>query len=80
MLTSLEINAQEKVKFSKEELKTMDDDLFDEMFVGISSKKNTTIVFKDGRKTQGTASNLKRKKGQILSIDLNKAVIKSKHF
>lgn len=67
---SVEVQAQEKVKYSKEDLKIMDDDLFDEMFVGISSKKTTVLVLKDGSKLEGTATNLKRKKGQIYSIDL----------
>lgn len=67
---SVELSAQEKVKYSKEDLKVMDDDLFDEMFVGISSKKFSTLILKDGTKLEGTATNLKRKKGQIYSIDL----------
>lgn len=38
-LGTIEVNAQDKVKFTKEQLKMMDDDLFIEMFMGVSSKK-----------------------------------------
>lgn len=70
LITSVESIAQEKVKYSKEDLKIMDDDLFDEVFVGVSSKKIATVILKDGTKLEGTATNLKRKKGQIYSIDI----------
>jgi len=69
-LLSTKIIAQEKVKFTKEELKVMDDDLFDEMFTGISSKKNATVILKDGTKIEGIASDIDRKKGQIYAIEI----------
>lgn len=75
-----EIIAQEKIKYSKEELKIMDDDLFDEMFVGVSSKKKSTIIFKDGRKIEGIATNLKRTKGQITSIDIKQGSEKKQTY
>lgn len=69
-LTGASIHAQEKVKFTKEQLKMMDDELFDEMFVGVSSKKNSTLILKDGTKKEGPVSGVDRKKGQITSIKM----------
>src|SRR5690606_25150161 len=69
-LGTIQVNAQDKVKFTKEQLKMMDDDLFDEMFTGVSSKKTSTVILKDGRKIEGSASGIDRKKGQIYSIDI----------
>lgn len=69
-LSTAQMQAQEKVKYTKEQLKMMDDDLFDEMFIGVSSKKTSTIVLKNGSKIQGSASGINRKKGQIYSIDI----------
>lgn len=69
-LSTAQMQAQEKVKYTKEQLKMMDDDLFDEMFIGVSSKKTSTIVLKNGSKIQGSASDINRKKGQIYSIDI----------
>lgn len=67
------IHAQEKVKFTKEQLKMMDDMLFDEVFVGVSSKKNSTLILKDGTKKLGSVSGVTRKKGQITSIKMKDA-------
>lgn len=69
-LGTLQVHAQDKVKFTKEQLKMMDDDLFIEMFTGVSSKKNSTVILKDGKKIVGSASGIDRKKGQIYSIDI----------
>lgn len=69
-LVNVPTHAQEKVKFTKEQLKMMDDELFDEMFVGVSSKKNSTLVLKDGTKKVGPVSGVDRKKGQITSIKM----------
>lgn len=38
-LSTVHIQAQEKVKYTKDQLRMMDDDLFDEVFIGVSSKK-----------------------------------------
>ncbi|WP_060874221.1 hypothetical protein [Myroides odoratus] len=67
------IHAQEKVKFTKEQIKVMDDMLFDEVFVGVSSKKNSTLLLKDGTKKVGSVSGVSRKKGQITSIKMKDA-------
>lgn len=72
-LISAPTHAQEKVKFTKEQLKMMDDELFDEMFVGVSSKKNSTLLLKDGTKKEGPVSGIDRKKGQITSIKMKDA-------
>lgn len=72
-LGTIQVNAQDKVKFTKEQLKMMDDDLFIEMFTGVSSKKTSTVILKDGRKIEGSATDINRKKGQIYSIDIKDA-------
>lgn len=69
-LTSAPIQAQQKVKFTKEQLKIMDDELFDEMFMGVSSKKNSTLILKDGTEIEGPVSGIERRKGQIESIKI----------
>lgn len=69
-LMSVSMEAQEKVKFTKEQLRVMDDELFDEMFVGVSSKKNSTLILKDGTEIEGPVSGINRKKGQITSIKM----------
>lgn len=66
---SLDTIAQEKVKYTKEELKEMDNILFDENFIDFSRKKNSTIILKDGTIIEAPVSNIKRKKLQITSID-----------
>ncbi len=72
--------AQEKVKFSKDQLKKMDDDLFDEMFIGVTPKKTTTVILKDGTKIQGAATDIDRKKGQIYSIEIKDGSGKKKEY
>lgn len=72
-LGTIQVNAQDKVKFTKDQLKMMDDDLFIEMFTGVSSKKTSTVILKDGRKVEGSATDINRKKGQIYSIDIKDA-------
>ncbi|WP_430615032.1 hypothetical protein [Flavobacterium sp. JP2137] len=69
-LVSAPTHAQEKVKYTKEELKIMDDDLFDEMFTEVTSKKNSTLILKDGTKIEGPVSGISRKKGQITSVKM----------
>ena len=69
-LSTVHIQAQEKVKYTKDQLRMMDDDLFDEVFIGVSSKKTSTIILKNGSKIEGSASGIDRKKGQIYSIDI----------
>ncbi len=58
----------QKVKYSKEEIKEMDNYMFEEMFTGFSPKKETRILLKDATNIQGTARDIDRKKGQIYSV------------
>lgn len=69
-LTTVSMQAQQKVKFTKEQLKIMDNELFDEVFVGVSSKKNSTLILKDGTEIEGPVSGVERRKGQIESIKM----------
>lgn len=84
MVTSLfgtiTVNAQEKVKFTKEQRKVMDDNLFQENFTGFSSKKTSTVILKDGKTIKGAATDLDRKKGQIYSIEIKDASNKRKVY
>ena len=74
------MQAQDKVKFTKEQLKIMDDMLFDEVFVGVSSKKNSTLVLKDGTQKVGSVTGVSRKKGQITAIKMKDAAGKKVEF
>lgn len=67
------VQSQEKVKFTKEQLKMMDDDLFQEIFVGVTPKKTSTVILKNGTKVEGSATDIDRKKGQIYSIEIKNA-------
>lgn len=80
VMTNSPTNAQEKVKFTKEQLKTMNNILFDEVFVGISSKKNSTLILKDGTKKMGSVSGVTRKKGQITAIKMKDATGKKVEY
>ncbi|MBW8360877.1 MAG: Rho-binding antiterminator [Kaistella sp.] len=62
--------AQEKVKYSREQLKNMDNYLFEEVFTMVSPSKNSKVILKDGRTVEGKARDLDRKKAQIYSIDI----------
>jgi len=79
-VVNVPIHAQDKVKFSKEQLKIMDDMLFDEVFVGVSSKKNSTLILKDGTKKEGSVSGVTRKKGQITAIKMKDTAGKKVEF
>lgn len=74
------VSAQEKVKFSKEQLKKMDDYLFDEAFQGASMKKTTTIILKDGTKLEGPMSDIDLKKGLINAIAIKDKSGKSQKY
>ncbi len=74
------VSAQEKVKFTKEQLKKMDDELFDEGFTGITPKKTSTVILKDGNKIEGSATDIDRKKGQIYSIEIKDGSGKKKKY
>ena len=71
----------QKVKYSKEELKDMDNYLFEEMFTGFSPKKSARVILKDATTVEGPAKDVDRKKGQIYSIKVrNTATGKDETF
>lgn len=60
----------QKVKYSKEEKKEMNQYLFNEGFNTASQKKISTIILKDNNEHQGYAKSWVKQKGQILSITI----------
>ena len=68
--------AQEKVKFSKEQIKKMEQYLFNEGFPGPSTKKISTIILKDGTVNKGFCNDIETKKGQIYEISLKDSATK----
>lgn len=68
--------AQEKVKYSKEDVKKMEMYLFNEGFSGPSSKKISTVVLKDGAIHKGYCKDIDTKKGQIYAVSLKDSVTK----
>jgi len=63
----------QKVKYSKEEIKKMEQYLFNEGFNTASQKKISTIILKDNNEYQGYAKSWVKQKGQILSITIEDA-------
>ena len=68
--------AQEKIKYSKEDVKKMEMYLFNEGFSGPSSKKISTVLLKDGTIHKGYCKDIDTKKGQIYAISLKDSVTK----
>lgn len=66
----------QKVKYSKEEIKKMEQYLFNEGFSGPSPKKISTIILKDGTVYKGFCNDLETKKGQIYSISIKDSATK----
>lgn len=66
--------AQDKVKYSKEDIKKMETYLFNEGFSSPSPKKISTIILKDGTVNKGYCSDIDTKKGQIYSISIKDSV------
>lgn len=79
VLSSL-VFAQEKVSFSKEQLKKMDDYLFDEMLVAGSTKKPSTIILKNGSTVEGVAKDVDYKKGLLYAIEIKDNAGKSHKY
>ncbi|MEG1589657.1 hypothetical protein [Chryseobacterium sp.] len=69
-LTSTFSLAQEKVKYTKEQVKKMEQYLFNEGFSGPSTKKISTLILKDGSIHKGYCNDLEMKKGQIYEISI----------
>lgn len=68
--------AQEKVKYTKEQIKNMEQYLFNEGFSAPSSKKVSTVILKDGSIHKGFCEETDMKKGQIYQITLKDSVTK----
>lgn len=79
-ITSSFVFAQkaEKVKYEKSKIKEMEEFLFEETFVSVSSKKTSTVILKDGRVVKGSCRGVGRKKGQISSIELKDTITGTK--
>lgn len=65
--------AQEKIKYSKEQKKEMNQYLFKEGFDTASPKKISTIILKNNEEYQGYFKSWEKQKGQILSITIEDA-------
>mgnify|MGYP006955275698 CR=1 FL=1 len=70
--------AQDKIKYSKEEIKKMETYLFNEGFVTPSPKKTSTIILKDGTEHKGFCNDIDTKKGQIYSISIKDSITKKR--
>jgi hypothetical protein len=68
--------AQDKVKYSKEQIKKMETYLFNEGFNAPSPKKTSTIILKDGSSHKGFCNNLETKRGQIYEVSIKDSVSK----
>lgn len=66
----------QKTKYSKEEIKKMEQYLFNEGFNAPSPKKTSTVILKDGSIHKGFCSNIETKKGQIYEVALKDSVTK----
>lgn len=68
--------AQDKVKYSKEDIKKMETYLFNEGFNIPSPKKISTIIMKDGTINKGYCSKVDSKRGQIYEIAIKDSATK----
>lgn len=74
------VSAQEKVKYSKEEMKKMEAYLFDEAIPGGSSKKPATVILKNGSKVEGLVKDVDYKKGLLNAIEIKDNSGKSQKY
>lgn len=75
-LVSVYSFAQDKVKYSKEEIKKMEMYLFNEGFNTPSPKKTSTVILKDGTTHKGFCSKIDTKKGQIFEVSIKDSISK----
>lgn len=61
----------QKVKYSKEEIRTLNEYYFNEGFVRPAKKKISTIILKDGREIKGNIQGVRGKQSQINRIILS---------
>lgn len=78
LLSTLSVSAfaQEKVKYTKDQIKKMEQYLFNEGFSGPSSKKVSTVILKDGSIQKGYCNDVEMKKGQIYQISMKDSATK----
>jgi len=75
-VASISTFAQEKVKYTKDQVKKMEQFLFNEGFSGPSTKKISTVILKDGTTHKGYCNDIETKKGQIYEISLKDSATK----
>ncbi|MDQ1094861.1 MULTISPECIES: hypothetical protein [Chryseobacterium] len=66
----------QKVKYSKEEIKKMEQYLFNEGFNIPSPRKTSTVILKDGSTHKGFCNKIDTKKGQIFEVSLKDSITK----
>lgn len=66
----------QKIKYSKEEVKKMEQYLFNEGFNTPSTRKTSTVILKDGSTHKGFCSKTDTKKGQIFEVTLKDSLTK----
>jgi len=70
------ISFAQKIKYSKEEVKKMEQYLFNEGFNAPSTRKTSTVILKDGSTHKGFCSKTDTKKGQIFEVILKDSLTK----
>lgn len=68
--------AQDKVKYTKDQIKKMETYLFNEGFNAPSPRKTSTIILKDGSSHKGFCNNIETKKGQIYEVSIKDSISK----
>ncbi|WP_228419962.1 hypothetical protein [Chryseobacterium camelliae] len=66
----------QKVKYQKEEIKKMEQYLFNEGFNIPSPKKTSTVILKDGSIHKGFCNKIDTRKGQIFEVSLKDSITK----
>lgn len=75
-LSTISAFAQEKVKYTKDQIKKMEQHLFNEGFAVPSTKKISTLILKDGSIHKGYCDDVEMKKGQIYEISVKDSTTK----
>ncbi|WP_294239291.1 hypothetical protein [uncultured Chryseobacterium sp.] len=70
------VSFAQKVKYSREEVKKMEQYLFNEGFNAPSTRKTSTVILKDGSSHKGFCSKTDTKKGQIFEVTLKDSISK----
>lgn len=75
-ISTISAFAQEKVKYTKDQIKKMEQYLFNEGFAGPSTKKISILILKDGSIHKGYCDDVEMKKGQIYEISVKDSATK----